>query len=115
MLSHEELEQGVAKETSAMYTQEKNKSAYAFGFPSPPKICFIGVDNYTGTIEIICSYTNKIQWISRDRIIKTKYNFGGKFITTFSVENLHDAEIVFKLIGNYGIAVSQKFKLMEVS
>lgn len=114
LLSHEELERGAAKETYARYMQEKYKSAYASGFPSPPKICYIRVDNYTGTIEVTCSYTNKIQWISRDGIIKTKYNFGGKFITTISVENLHDAEIAFKLIGNYGIAVSQKFKLMEV-
>lgn len=80
-----------------------------------PKIRSIAVDNYQGTITIDSDDVNKIEWIMDDEIIKTKYNIVGKFITTFSVENLNGSNIRFRLLGDGGQVCSQKFKLAKTS
>ena len=45
--------------------------------------------------------------------IKTKFNFGGKFTTEFSVEDLKGLFLQFRLIGDGGKATSQLFKLVR--
>lgn len=79
----------------------------------PPKICSIEVDNYVGTISIVTERTNKIQWISDNKVIKTKYNINGKFTTKFSVENLECSKIKFILSGEGGETISETFMLYK--
>jgi len=77
-----------------------------------PRILDIDINNYQGTITITCDKTNKIEWYDdKMNLIDTKFNFSEKFITKFSVKNLHFANINFKLIGEYGEKTSKKFKL----
>lgn len=79
-----------------------------------PRILDININNYEGTISIICDKTNKIEWFDENlNLLDTKYNFGGRFYTSFSVKNLCCTFITFKLIGEYGEKVSKKFKLIE--
>lgn len=79
-----------------------------------PKIRSIAVDNYQGTITVDSYDVNKIEWLMDDKIIKTKYNVVGNFITSFSVEDLDGSNIQFRLIGDGGQACSQIFKLAKI-
>lgn len=79
----------------------------------PPKLCCITVDNYSGTITVTADRVNKIQWISNDEVIKTKYNFAGKFVTKFDVENAECASLRFCLFGDGGKTVSQEFFIVK--
>jgi hypothetical protein len=81
--------------------------------PLPPKIRSIEVNNYEGTIAVDSNYTDKIQWMSGDKVIRTKYNVGGLFTTKFSVEDLEEPEIHFVLFGQGGATGSQSFGLRE--
>ena len=84
----------------------KNECSFA------PRILDIDINNYQGTITITCDKTNKIEWYDdKMNLIELKFNFSERFITKFSVKNLHFANINFKLIGEYGEKVSKKFKL----
>jgi len=80
----------------------------------PPEIFSIEVDNYQGTITVESKFANKIEWLLVDELIKTKFNYGGKFITSLKVENLDGAYIRFKLTGNGGQTSSQAFGLGKV-
>lgn len=95
---------------NSLYTQEeleelKNECDYT------PRILDIIVNNYEGTITVICDKTNKIEWIGDD-ILESKYNFSNTFKTKFSVKNLKIDNIYFKLYGEYGEKVSKKFDLI---
>jgi hypothetical protein len=79
----------------------------------PPQIRSISVDNYAGTITVDSDRVNKIQWITGNKILKTKYNVGGLFTTKFSVEGLEEPEIHFVLFGQGGATGSQSFGLRE--
>lgn len=81
----------------------------------PPKICSIAVDNYEGMIFVSAEHTNKIEWLSGDNTVKTKYNVAGKFFTEFSVEDMPNNSIRFCLTGDGGKAYSQEFKLINIS
>lgn len=75
-----------------------------------PRILDININNYEGTITIICDKTNKIEWFDNKlNLIDTKFNFSEKFITKFSVKNLDLPYITFKLTGDYGEKISKKF------
>ena len=73
------------------------------------------VDNYQGTITIYSDDVNKIEWITDDEIIKTKYNIVVNFNITLSVEYLEGSNVQFKLTGDGVQACSQIFKLAKVS
>ncbi len=96
------------------YTQNelkelKNKVAFA------PRILDIDINNYEGTISIICDNTNKIDWYDdKQNLIDTKFNFSEKFVTKFSVKNLLFPYITFKLTGEFGEKISKKFKLIKL-
>lgn len=77
-----------------------------------PRILDIDVNNYDGTINIICDKTNKIEWFA-DELIETKYNFGRTFKTKFSVKDLKYKNLFFKLTGPYGKVNSYKFTLLD--
>ena len=78
-----------------------------------PRILDININNYEGTITIICDKTNKIEWFDNKlNLIDTKFNFSEKFITKFSVKNLDLPYITFKLTGDYGEKVSKRFNLI---
>ena len=77
----------------------------------PPRICEVYVNNYDGTIIVICDRVNKIEWVSCDKIIEKKYNNVGKFMTKFCVEDLDCTAIHFILTGNGGQIVSEPFNL----
>lgn len=78
-----------------------------------PRILNININNYEGTISVSCDKTNKITWYDDEQnVIDTKFNFGEKFVTKFSVKNLHFKYINFKLIGDFGEKISRKFKLL---
>ncbi|MFA5449112.1 MAG: hypothetical protein WC292_01555 [Clostridia bacterium] len=81
----------------------------------PPKINFIEVDNYAGTITVVSERVNKIQWIANGKIIKTKYNFAKKLTDVFSAEDLDDLEIRFVLTNNFGETVSATFRLHYIA
>jgi len=78
-----------------------------------PKIHSIITDNYQGTITVVSSYVNKIEWIADGKIIKTKYNCAGKFTTKLSVEGLDAKYIRIRLIGNGGVTSSTVFCLKK--
>lgn len=77
-----------------------------------PKINYIEVDNYQGTITISSLFTNKIIWLLDGAKIKTKYNVIGEFNTTLKVENLNGKEIYFILVGDNGQIKSKTFELL---
>ena len=77
----------------------------------PPQITLIEVDNYQGIIKVVAYGTNRIQWWLDNKLIKQKFNFGGKFVTEFYVENLKSSNLRFKLIGKGGEIYSDIFKL----
>lgn len=78
-----------------------------------PRILNIDINNYQGIISIICDKTNKIEWYdNEEKLIDTKFNFSERFITNFSVKNLHLPYIFFKLIGKYGETLSKKIALI---
>ncbi len=79
---------------------------------SAPKIRFIEVDNYAGTITLVTDYSNKIEWFADRKIIKIDFNICGKFVTKLNVENLICDRIEFKLIGDGGEVYSKAFKLV---
>lgn len=82
---------------------------------SMPFVHSIEVDNYQGVVRVTVDHANKIQWICGKEIIKTKYNIVGRFITTFSVENLEYPYIWFKLIGDGGETCSREFALRKIN
>ena len=77
-----------------------------------PKVNYIEVDNYQGTIIISSLFTNKIEWYLDGVKIKTKYNVIGEFITTLKVENLIGKELSFILFGDNGRTISKTFELL---
>jgi len=79
----------------------------------PPKIHSIITDNYQGTIIVVSSFVNKIEWIVDGRVIKTKFNCTGKFTSKFSVEGLNVKNIRFKLTGKGGVTSSTVFDLRK--
>lgn len=79
-----------------------------------PRILDVNINNYQGTISITCDKTNKIEWFDdNSNLLDTKYNFGEKFYTSFSVKDLSCSNLTFKLTGEYGEKVSKKFCLIE--
>ena len=79
-----------------------------------PRILDININNYEGIISITCDKTNKIEWFDdKLDLISTKYNFGEKFFTNFSVKDLNSKYVIFKLTGKYGEKISKKFELLE--
>ena len=77
-----------------------------------PKVNYIEIDNYQGTITISSLYTNRIVWFLDDTKIKTKYNVIGEFVTTLKVENLAGKELYFVLLGDNGQTVSKTLELL---
>ena len=77
-----------------------------------PKVNYIEVDNYQGTISVSSLFTNKIIWFLDGVKIKTKYNVIGKFVTTLKVENLNGKELFFILLGDNGQTISKTFGLL---
>lgn len=72
------------------------------------------INNYEGTIAVTCDKTNKIEWFDENlNLLDTKYNFGEKFFTSFSVKDLRCLCLTFKLTGEHGEKVSKKFDLIE--
>lgn len=80
---------------------------------TPPKVISIAINNYQGTIDVLCDDTNKIVWYLDNIKIKTKYNIVGKFKTTLKVENLKGKELTFALVGDGGQALSKTFELID--
>ena len=79
-----------------------------------PRILDVSVNNYEGTISITCDKTNKINWYdNKQNLIATKFNFGEKFVTKYSVKNLHFPYITFKLTREFGEKISKKFVLSK--
>jgi len=78
-----------------------------------PKIQSIKIDNYQGTIDVLCDDVNKIEWYLDGQKIKTKYNVVGRFRTALKVENLNGKELTFALFGDGGKTLSKKFELTQ--
>lgn len=89
------------------------KSSHSPYWINPPKIKTIDVDNYQGTIEILCNDANKIEWYLDKQKIKTKYNVVGEFRTIFKVENLEGKKLSFVLKGDGGETHSKTFELFK--
>ena len=77
-----------------------------------PRINYIEVDNYQGTITVSSLFANKIIWFLNGVKIKTKYNVIGEFVTNLKVENLNGKEIYFILLGDIGQTKSKTFGLL---
>lgn len=78
-----------------------------------PRVRYIDVDNYSGTITLVTDYTNKIEWMAGDKVIAKQFNLSGKFLPKFNVENLKEKSIYFKLYNLNGVMISKEFKLQE--
>jgi hypothetical protein len=117
LLTHEEAinEMIGGNRPSAYFSIEKAGDIVSTECPLPPRIESVDVDNYQGTITIVSAYTNRIEWLKGDEIIKTKYNFGGKFTTKFSVEDMDGTDLSFRLIGSFGQACSQIFEVFNIA
>ena len=85
----------------------------ANGYIGTPKIRSVTVDNYQGTIMVVCNDANRIEWSMDGRLIKTKYNVTGKFVTTLNVEGLGGAGLRFRLVGDGGETYSDIFELTK--
>lgn len=59
-----------------------------------PKINYVEVDNYQGTITVSSLFANKIIWFLDGIKIKTKYNVIGEFVATLKVENLDEKKFI---------------------
>lgn len=77
-----------------------------------PRILNIDVNNYNGTITILCDKTNKIEWYGTNKL-STKFNFGQNFKTEFCVKDLKSPYLYFKLFGNGGETMSKVFYLKD--
>ncbi|MCL2369968.1 MAG: hypothetical protein FWC80_01890 [Firmicutes bacterium] len=78
-----------------------------------PRVRSVEVDNYQEVITVVSDDADKIEWILDGKIIKTKYCVVGRFVTSLSVEILKGKELFFCLIGDGGMAISQKYTLAE--
>ena len=78
-----------------------------------PTVLSISVDNYQGSITIVCENVNKIEWYLDDIKIKTKYNLVGIFNTKFQVKNLNGFILKFKLTGKGGETISKNFEILN--
>lgn len=76
-----------------------------------PMVRCIEVDNYAGTITVVADKADKIDWIADKKVIRTKYNFSGKFITEFNVEDILAKNIFFVLSNKNGGLFSMPFEL----
>ena len=77
-----------------------------------PRILNVTVDNYQGIITVECDRVNKIEWIT-NKVIKTAYSFGNFLLTHFSVKNLNNKNLFFKLYNNEGQTISKIFELAD--
>ena len=84
-----------------------------YEYIGPPKLHSIEVDNYQGTITVVSSDTNKIEWSLDGQYLKTKYNVVGKFTTTLKVEDLRGKKLRFRLTGEGGETYSEMFELVD--
>ncbi|MCL2675217.1 MAG: hypothetical protein FWE84_01320 [Firmicutes bacterium] len=91
------------------------ESARVFGCPLPPRIRSIAVNNYDGTIAVVSDYASKIEWLCGDKVVRTKYNIAGKFVTKFCVEDVEGVSVRFRLTGNGGQACSMDFRLIKAN
>lgn len=76
-----------------------------------PKVNYIEVDNYQGTIAVSSIYANKIEWYLDSIKIKTKYNIIGEFNTVLKTKNLVGKELYFMLLSDNGQTISKTFRL----
>lgn len=90
-----------------IFNIEKN-----FLYYPEPKVLSIEINNYQGTIEIICNDISRIEWHLDEQKVKTEYNVVGKFRTIFKVENLKGKELTFTLFGKGGKTFSKIFELI---
>lgn len=77
-----------------------------------PIVLYIYVDNYQGTLTIVCENVNKIEWYLDDIKIKTMYNVVGLFTTELKVKTLIGKNLKFKLIGTGGETTSKNFEIL---
>lgn len=77
----------------------------------PPKICSVETDNYSGTVTVVSDRVNKIQWVTDDCVVKTKFAFGARFRTSFCVEDLTANNLRFLLFNENGLTASSEFGL----
>ena len=75
-----------------------------------PRILNIIVDNFQGKIIIFCDRTNKIEFISNSKS-EIKFNFARYFKAEFSVKDMYDKNLYFKLSGQGGELTTKAFKL----
>lgn len=80
-----------------------------------PSLIDLQIDNYAGIIKVKCTRTNKIQWFVDDELSVNEFGFTKKFVSSFSVKNLTQSCVSFKLIGNSGEYISKKFLLKPYS
>ena len=76
-----------------------------------PSLSDLQIDNYAGIIKVKCGRTNKIQWFVDDELSVSEFGFTKKFVSAFSVKDLTQSYVSFKLIGNNGEYISKKFLL----
>lgn len=79
-----------------------------------PKLLKIEINNYNGTIDLQCENTNKVEWFIDNQKVKTKYNFGGRFNTSFNVKNQEGRDLYFVLSTNDKKYISLHFDLLEI-
>ena len=96
------------KEMKTLFEIKRTKDALL----GAPKVNYIEVDNYQGTITVSSLFVNKITWFLDGVKIKTKYNANGEFNTTLKVENLIGKKICFILFGDNGQTASKRFELL---
>lgn len=78
-----------------------------------PRILNIEVNNYNGAIKIMCDKTNKIEWFTDGKKIKTVFNFCQKFKTELCVRETTSNSLYFIISGVHGVLKSKVFLLYD--
>jgi len=99
----------VLDKTSDIKRVNYNSNSYI----GAPKIRKAIIDNYQGTLNIVCDDALKVEFYLDNKKIKTKFNVIGRFITEFKVENLVGKKLQFKLTGTYGETLSSVYLLLD--
>lgn len=79
-----------------------------------PKIRFIDIDNYAGIITFVADYVNKIELCAGNKIIAKKFNISGKFVAKFSVEDIKENSVYFKIHNKNGMCCYTISVLMKL-
>jgi len=94
-------------------TEPLNRMDSVDGIHPFPMVWSLEINNYEGTVRVVSYCANKILWLVDDKVVKTHYNIGGIFASTFCVENVEGTRVRFVLVGDGGKNISLPLQLTD--